>query len=109
MTLNKNLLYKNKIWNTRSISIQLYNSDSPSKLKKTEVWLEKQGLNFNSLNELNVLDEQKREPKKYVIEKIIDVARKKRKSVLFAALYKVNYSYVLFANDCRKVRRWFFF
>lgn len=109
MTLNKNLLYKNKIWNTRSISIQLYNSDSPSKLKKTEVWLEKQGLNFNSLNELNVLDEQKREPKKYVIEKIIDVARKKRKSVLFAALYKVNDSYVLFANDGRKGRRWFFF
>ena len=100
---------KNQIWTTRAIALELYGSDTPANMKKTERWLGEQGLNFPLLNEITLLDEHLRGAKVKVTKHIINTARRKRHSVLFVAMHTLaSGTRVLFANDGRKGRRWIF-
>jgi sulfate adenylyltransferase subunit 2 len=100
---------KNQIWTTRAIALELYGSDTPANMKKTERWLGEQGLNFPLLNEITLLDEHLRAAKVKVTKHIINTARRKRHSVLFVAMHTLaSGTRVLFANDGRKGRRWIF-
>ena len=102
-------LKENKIWTTRSISIELFHSEEPAEIKKTERWINNNGLNFNTLDKNNLSDEYDRPAKKIVIDTIIENSRKKRKLVLYTALYPIKGNlYVLFANDGRNKRKWVF-
>ena len=110
MGINFDTLTKNKVWTTRSVSKFLFNSDSPSKLKKTEAWLIEHDLNLPLLNEMQLFDENGRHLKRQVTNQIIRNARKKRKTILFVSIHKKKRGLpILFSNDGRKGRRWFFF
>ena len=102
-------LYENKVWTTRSISIQLFGSDAPAQIKKTERWMHKNSLYYKTLDESSLYDENKRAANEAVVNEIVRLSRKKRKSLLYTAIYPIegNIS-VLFANDSRNKRRWVF-
>ena len=101
---------KNKVWNCRSISMELLGVVTKTSLKKTERWLMENGLNFPLLDEAKITDERGRSAKVDVTRQIVKKARRQRKAVLFLALHSNHSgSTVLFANDGRKGRRWIFF
>ena len=101
---------KNKVWNCRSISMELLGVVTKTSLKKTERWLIENGLNFPLLDEAKITDERGRSAKVDVTRQIVKKARRQRKAVLFLALHSNHSgSTVLFANDGRKGRRWIFF
>lgn len=105
----KNLL-SNMIWTTRSIAMDLFGSENDASIKKAERWIIEQSLDFPILDERSVIDEHDRNGKKKVISHITQTARKKRKSVFFVAIHRINkMKTVLFANDGRNSRRWIFF
>ncbi|EAR60510.1 Sulfate adenylyltransferase, small subunit [Oceanospirillum sp. MED92] len=96
-------------WTTRSISNYLWSSEEPSDLKKTERWLAKHSIDFTALAPSFLRDEHERPAKSAVISQILELSRRKRKTVLFASIYSVNMDCsVLFANDGRAGRRWVF-
>lgn len=100
---------KTQIWTTRAIARELYGSDTPANIKKTERWLTEQGLSFPLLDETTLFDEHQRGAKVKVTEHIIKTARRKRHSVLFVAMHTLaSGTTVLFANDGRNGRRWIF-
>ena len=109
MKLNNISLAKNKVWNTRAISLELFGSETASNMKKAERWLVEETLNFPLLEEAKLSDEHGRTAKVKVTKQIIETARKKRKAVLFLGIH-TNKSGItaLFANDARKGRRWIF-
>ena len=110
MGMKFNTLTENKVWTTRLVSKFLFNSDSSSKLKKTEAWLIEHDLNLPLLNEMQLFDEHGRHLKRQVTKQIIRNARKKRKTILFVSIHKNKRGLpILFSNDGRKGRRWFFF
>jgi sulfate adenylyltransferase subunit 2 len=98
-----------QVWTTRTMAQQLFKSDQPAEIKKTERWITDQGFDFNLLDENSLVDEHQRKAKQKVTAQVIEAARKKRKSVLFAGIHtsKTGQS-VLFANDGRNGRRWVF-
>lgn len=96
-------------WTTRSISNLLWSSEEPSDLKKTERWLAKHSLDYTVLEPSLLCDEHERPAKSVVISQILELGRKKRKTVLFASIYSINKECsVLYANDGRSGRRWVF-
>ena len=100
---------KTKIWTTRSFARKLYGMNIPASIKNTERWLGEQGLNFPLLDETTLVDEHQRSAKVKVTEYIIKKARRKRHSVLFLSMHTLaSGTWVLFANDGRKERRWIF-
>jgi len=104
------LLAKNQVWNTRSIAVALFGTETSANMKKTERWLVEKELNFCILNEENIADEHERNAKVLVTKQIVRNSKKQRKKVLFLALYSHGSGpTVLFANDGRKGRRWLFF
>ena len=110
MTFIEIPLAKKEVWNSRSIAVALFGTDMSANIKKTERWLFEKNLNFPILTETNIADEYDRNVKTLVTKQIIKNARKKRKTVLFLALYSYGSgSTILFANDGRKGRRWIFF
>ena len=95
------------IWTTRTIAAELYSSDSDAALKKAERWVIDNTLDYQPLDENSVCDEHERRAKKTVLAQIIESARKKRKTLLFASLHSTqDGNPVLFANDGRGGRRW---
>lgn len=98
-----------KAWTTRSISMQLWASEQPSDLKKTERWLSKYGLNYPALGKSNIVDEHERAAKHLVLSDVIKIGRQKRKTILYATLHSVGKDRsVLYANDGRQGKRWSF-
>ena len=103
------ILNRKKVWTTRSISIELFGSDKPSYLKKTERWINKNKLNFQSLTEKHLHDEMGRSANQIVVEEILRNYRKKRKSVIIAEIYHLTDKLSVFvAIDGRNKRRWIF-
>ena len=103
-------LAKNRVWNCRSISLELSSVITKTSLKKTERWLMENGLDFPILDEAKIKDEHGRSAKADVTRQIIEKARRQRKTVLFLTLHKTHSgSTILFANDGQKGRRWIFF
>ena len=103
-------LARNKIWSSRTIASALFGSQTGASLKKTERWVVEKELNFSLLNKAKIVDEHERHAKVEVINQLTDKARKKRKSVLFAAIYSYGPRLVVFfVNDGRNGRRWIFF
>jgi sulfate adenylyltransferase subunit 2 len=92
--------------NTRDLSEILWKTDDAAALKKTERWVADEGLDFALLNESNLVDEHERPAKQLVTQQIVERARKKRQSVLFAALHNQGDNTYLVANDGRNGRRW---
>ena len=92
--------------NTRDLSEILWQADDAAALKKTERWVVEEGLDFDLLSEENLADEHERAAKKLVTKQLVERARKKRQSVLFAALHTADGIHYLVANDGRNGRRW---
>jgi sulfate adenylyltransferase subunit 2 len=93
-------------WTIRKIANKAFKSDGSAELKKTERWIQEQNLNFTTLNENTVSDEHERPAKQQVITQVIDVARKKRQTILFASIQTFDEYQVLCANDGKGGRRW---
>ena len=87
MTFIEIPLAKKEVWSSRSIAVALFGTDMSANIKKTERWLFEKNLNFPILTETNIADEYDRNVKTLVTKQIIKNARKKRKTVLFLALY----------------------
>ncbi|MGI1671146.1 MAG: sulfate adenylyltransferase subunit CysD [Neptuniibacter sp.] len=101
--------YESKIWTTRSFSRYLWASEEPSDLKKTERWLAKHQINFPAIKPSNLVDEHHRPAKSSVISRLIELGRKKRRTILFASIHTITPEQsVLYANDGRAGRRWVF-
>lgn len=91
---------------SKTLCRALFSSEGTAALKKTERWVADNNLAFVLLNEDSLIDEHERLAKKHVVKQIIERARKKRTSVLFAALQSTDNGSYLFANDGRNSRRW---
>ena len=96
------------VWTSHALSEALWQADDAAALKKTERWVKDEGLDFDNLTEDNLVDEHDRPVKKLVLDAVVQAGRKKRKSVLMAALHRFGKGSVLFANDGRAGRRWVF-
>lgn len=96
----------NCCWTTREIALALFKSEHAAAIKKAERWILAAGLNFEPLDISSTTDEHERVAKKQVATKVIEEARKKRNSVLFAALHTFENTPTLCANDARGGRRW---
>lgn len=97
------------VWTTRSFSNRLWSSEGPSDLKRTERWLAKHQIDFTAIESSNLFDEHERSAKSAVVSQILELGRKKRRTVLFANLHTINADFsVLYANDGRTGRRWVF-
>ena len=93
-------------WTTRKIANKAFQADGAAELKKTERWIKEQNLDFTTLNENLVSDEHERRAKQQVITQVIDRARKKRQTILFASIQTFDEYKVLCANDGKGGRRW---
>ena len=102
------ILNRKKVWTTRSISIELFGSDEPAHIKKTERWINKNKLNFQSLTEKHLHDEMYRSANQIVVEEIVR-NYKKRKSIIIAEIHNLSEKLSVFvASDGRNKRRWIF-
>jgi len=70
------LLAKNQVWNTRSIAVALFGTETSANMKKTERWLVEKELNFRILNEENIADEHERNAKVLVTKQIVRNSKK---------------------------------
>ena len=103
------ILNRKKVWTTRSISIELFGSDEPAHIKKTERWINKNKLNFQSLTEKHLHDEMYRSANQIVVEEIVRNYKKKRKSIIIAEIHNLSEKLSVFvASDGRNKRRWIF-
>ncbi len=106
MTL-KAVFNKLEVLTTSSISKNLYGSIDAASIKKAERWIINHGINFNSLDESEIIDEHGRKATTVVMENIIRSARKKRKLVLYASIHTTSLKLTtLFIHDHRGKRRW---
>ena len=93
-------------WTTRDIALALNNTEDAAAIKQTERWIHETGLDFAQLDYASVCDEHQRPAKQLVAAQVIERARKKRNSVLFAAIHTFDNTPTLCANDGRGGRRW---
>ena len=96
----------NTCWTTRDIALALNNSEGAAAIKKAERWIQEAGLDFGPFDKASICDEHERPAKQLVADQVIEQARKKRKSVLFAAMHTFDNTKALCANDGRGGRRW---
>ena len=96
----------NICWTTRDIALKLFSSDDGAALKKAERWIQEEKLDFLNIDEEHLKDEHNRPAKQLVTKQVTERARKKRQTVLFAALRSTNEHTYLFARDARGGRRW---
>jgi len=93
-------------WTTRDIAFKFFSSDDGAALKKAERWIQEEELDFVNIEEGQLKDEHERSAKQLVTKQVTERARKKRQTVLFAALHSTSEHAYLFANDARGGRRW---
>ena len=96
----------NTCWTTRDFALVLNNTEDAAAIKQAERWIQEKGLDFEQLDESSVCDEHGRTAKQLVAAQVIERARKKRNSVLFAAIHAFDNTTTLCANDGRGGRRW---
>ena len=104
-------LFKNQpveVWTSHTFANALWQADDAAALKKTERWLKDERLDFSVLSEDNLQDEHLRPAKQLVLQGLIQTGRKKRKTVLMAAIQSFENHTLLFANDGRSGRRYVF-
>lgn len=95
------------VWTTQSISKLLNPQVTESSLKATERSIQASLIQFEPLTDQSLADEHERRPKHLVLDQLIDVARKKRKLILFAQLLQIDTETEFLAlNDARGGRRW---
>lgn len=100
-------LLPRRVWTTQSISKLLNPRSTEAVLKTTERSIQASLIRFEPLTDQSLADEHERQPKRLVLDQLIDIARKKRKLILFAQLLKVdNEIEFLTLNDARGGRRW---
>ena len=80
----------NRCWTTRDIALSLINTEDEAGIKKAQRWIHEKGLDFEQLDENSVCDEHGRAAKQLVATQVIERARKKRNSVLFAAIHSLD-------------------
>lgn len=93
-------------WTTQRIAQRALNAEDAAAMKKVERLIHEQNLDFKQLDESTLADEHERPAKQLVRHQVVERARKKRHSVLFATLRTFEQQTVLCANDGRGVRRW---
>lgn len=95
------------VWTTKSFSQTLWSREDDAAIKKTERWLADQRLDLDLLVTESLVDEHERKAKSLVVGELMETARKRRHTMLFAKLERTaDYGLILFANDARKGRRW---
>lgn len=96
-----------RIHATRDLSVSLYGQDEMSSLKATERSIKASSIRFETVTDQSLADEHERPPKRWVLDQLLNTARKKRKLILFAqALAVANETHFLALNDASGGRRW---
>jgi sulfate adenylyltransferase subunit 2 len=106
MELDQLFTKTNICWTTREIAKSTLQSDDAAAIKKIERRIQELNLDFPALDQNTIADEHDRPAKQLVITQVLERARKKRQTVLFASIHTFNNFQALCANDGRSVRRW---
>jgi sulfate adenylyltransferase subunit 2 len=100
-------LSKKTVWTTQRIAEYLHSDLTDALQKATERAIQVSPIRFDPLSDQSLTDEHGRAPKRLVIDQLLDVARKKRKLIVFAQVLKIdNETDFLALNDARGGRRW---
>ena len=95
------------VWTTQSIAEHFNPAVNEAALKATERSIQTSPIRFQPLTEQFLADEHERPPKRLVLNQLLDLARKKRKLILFAQLLQIDTENEFLAlNDARGGRRW---
>lgn len=96
----------NICWTTRAIAKSTLQSDDAAAIKKIERRIQELNLDFPALDQNTIADEHERSAKQLVISQVLERARKKRQTVLFASINTFKKYQTLCASDGRGTRRW---
>ena len=89
------------------LSTILHGRSDQASLKSTKRLVNVSSIGFAYLTKLSLTDENGREPKRLVLDQLLNTARKKRRLILFAQLLRIdNNTEFLALNDARGGRRW---
>jgi len=95
------------VWTTQSIAEHLYTNVTKAVVKAIERSIQGSSIRFEPLTDQSLADEHERQPKRLVLDQLLDSARKKRKLILFAQVLRIdNETDFLALNDARGGRRW---
>ena len=101
------VLPKQTVWTTRRMLGFLGVDITDATLKATERSIQTSSIRFEPLTDKVLVDEHGRSAKRFVLDQLIDTARKKRKLILFAQSLPIdNNVEFLVLNDARGGRRW---
>jgi sulfate adenylyltransferase subunit 2 len=95
-----------KVWSPKSLSLSLFGEVTEASAKATDRLLNKFGLNFKSIDEASLKDEQGRGAVCSVVNSTIVNAKKRRNLVLFVQRFEIEGRLFLGLNDGRGGRRW---
>lgn len=95
------------VWSTQLLSEALHGSSDAASTKATERLIQASTISFEVISADKLVDEHGRPAKRSVLSQLVELAKKKRKLVLFMSELRISDELrLLVFNDARSGRRW---